>query len=89
MDDCLFRETFILQVLIFAQAIEKPVSLEQKNLFKLSKQETEAADKVSELAAKLLTTSGQGQTPQPANSNLLGKRTFGESLVHTVQKSEP
>jgi len=46
MDDSVFRETFMVQVMIFTQAIADPVGMEQKNFFKLSKEETKLAEKV-------------------------------------------
>ena len=54
MDDSLFRETFMVQILVFSQAIKDPITKEQISLIKLSKEETELATKVAKQAAMLL-----------------------------------
>lgn len=93
MDDSVFRETFMVQIMIFTQAIADPVGMEQKNLFKLTKEETKLAEKLSKQAANLLTDqTSQNDTKVKTNkkqADSLGKRTFGESLTHIVQKNEP
>ena len=62
-------------------------------MFKLTKEETKLAEKLSKQAAKLLTSqnSSQNDTKVKANKkqDFIGKRTFGESLIHIVQKNEP
>lgn len=77
MDDSLFRETFMVQILVFTQAIVDPVVTEQKNLFKLSKDETKIVNKVSNQVKKLLCPIQSGNSSEVT----LSKRTFGESLV--------
>ena len=97
MDDSIFRETFMVQIIIFAQALADPVGLEQRNLFQLSKDEAALADKVRLKAIKLLTqTDQQSSSLSPTSlskknkkANMLRKRTFGESLIHIVEKNEP
>ena len=54
MDDSLFRETFMVQILVFSQAIKDPITKEQISLIKLSKEETELATKVAKQAISLL-----------------------------------
>lgn len=54
MDDSTFRQTIIVQILIFAQSVTDPVGVEQKSVIKLSKEEVDAANKVHSQAAKLL-----------------------------------
>ena len=90
MDDSLFQQTFMVQILIFAQAIMEPIGLEQKSLFKPSKDEGISASKIAKQAIKLL-NNGQSLTASTGAKKFvtMGKRTFGESLVAVVQKSEP
>ena len=87
MDDSLFRETFLVQILIFAQSLADPVGMEQKNLIKLTSEELVYAKKVHHKAAVLIqaATGFAADKKPPA----LGKRKFGESLVKIVQQCEP
>ena len=55
MDDSVFRETFMVQVIIFSQALVDPVGMEQRNLFQMTKDEIALTKKISQKAAKLLT----------------------------------
>ena len=98
MDDSIFRETFMVQIIIFAQALADPVGMEQRNLFQLSKEEAALADKIRQKAKKLLTqqsTTSEHQSPvsppgkKHKKANMLRKRSFGESLIHIVDKNEP
>ena len=95
MDDSIFRETFMVQIIIFAQALADPVGLEQRNSFQLGKDEAALADKVRNKAIKLLTQTDQSPlsptslSKKNKKANMLRKRTFGESLIHIVERNEP
>ena len=54
MDDSLFRETFMVQIIVFSQAIKDPITKEQMSLIKLNKEETDMATKVAKQATLLL-----------------------------------
>lgn len=86
----------MVQIMIFAQAIVDPVGMEQRNLFVLSKEEAVRAEKLGEMAASLLTqndksdrSKGSRGSRQRGSSTSLGKRSFGESLLHIVRNNEP
>ena len=81
MDDTLFRETFIVQILIFTQAITDPVGNEHKNTVKLSPEEIKSVQKVQKQANRIVL--GQKKTTSVSRKNnegTIGKRTFGESV---------
>ena len=54
MDDTLFRETFIVQILIFTQAITDPVGNEHKNTVKLSPEDIKSVQKVQKQANRIV-----------------------------------
>lgn len=92
MDDTLFRETFIVQILIFTQAITDPVGNEHKNTVKLSPEDIKSVQKVQKQAKRII-VSGQKKTSSTTvsrqNDAGIGKRTFGESVEQIVSNCEP
>ena len=80
MDDALFKETFIVQVLIFTQAMCDPVGIEHKNTIKLTPEDTKLVQKVKNQAIKLISPITK-TTKDKVNHAVIKKRTFGESLT--------
>lgn len=82
----------MVQIIIFVQALVDPVGQEQRNLFHLTKEETALTEIIKQKAKKLLTLT---DAPSPTNKKFkkssvsIRKRTFGESLIHIVEKNEP
>ena len=53
-DDFLFRETFLFQILIFTKTLAQPVTQEQKNAFKFSKDEQAKIQEIETQVLQLL-----------------------------------
>ena len=80
MDDALFRETFIVQVLIFTQAITDPVGYEHKNVIKITPEDTKLIRKVMRQATKLISPIRKTDADKKDQA-IIKKRTFGEALL--------